>query len=80
LGTKKWPSVGGGGSLLLYRDTPLVPGPVTNRDKRPGLKGDFEREPQKRKFPSLVPGGVTTPLLSRVITPPGTKGIFCAGL
>jgi hypothetical protein len=34
-GTKKWPSAGGGGSLLLYIDIPLVPGYVTNRDKRP---------------------------------------------
>jgi hypothetical protein len=33
-GTKKWPSAGVGGSLLLYIDTPLVPGRVTNRDKR----------------------------------------------
>jgi hypothetical protein len=33
-GTKKWISGGGGGPLLLYIDTPLVPGRVTNRDKR----------------------------------------------
>jgi hypothetical protein len=33
-GTKKWPSAGEGGSLLLYIDTPLVPGRITNRDKR----------------------------------------------
>jgi hypothetical protein len=32
--TKKWLSAGGGGLLLLYIDTPLVPGRVTNRDKR----------------------------------------------
>jgi hypothetical protein len=65
-GRKKWLSAGGGGSLLLYIDTPLVPGRVTNRDKRggllsrlmipPGLKGDFARESQNGKFPSLVPG------------------------
>jgi hypothetical protein len=69
---KKWPSAGGGGSLLLYIDTPLVPGRVVNRDKRgafchgwwdhPRLKGDFAREPQKGKFPSLVPGGVERPI------------------
>jgi hypothetical protein len=33
-GTKKWLSAGGRGSLLLYIDTPLVPGRVTIRDKR----------------------------------------------
>jgi hypothetical protein len=33
-GTKKWLSARGGGSLLLYVDTPLVPGRVTNHDKR----------------------------------------------
>jgi hypothetical protein len=33
-GTKKWLSVGGGVSLLLYIDTSLVPGRVTNHDKR----------------------------------------------
>jgi hypothetical protein len=33
-GTKKWPSAEGGGSLLLYIDSPLVSGRVTNRDKR----------------------------------------------
>jgi hypothetical protein len=33
-GTKKWPSAGRGGSLLLYIDTPLVPGRVMNRGKR----------------------------------------------
>jgi hypothetical protein len=69
---KKWPSAGGGGSLLLYIDTPLVLGRVVNRDKRgafchgwwdhPRLKGDFAREPQKGKFPSLVPGGVERPI------------------
>jgi hypothetical protein len=33
-GTKKRPSAAGGESLLLYIDTPLVLGRVTNRDKR----------------------------------------------
>jgi hypothetical protein len=33
-GTKKWLSAGEGGSLLLYIDTPLVLGRVTNHDKR----------------------------------------------
>jgi hypothetical protein len=31
---KKWLSAGGGGSLLLYIDTPLVPSRVTKRDKK----------------------------------------------
>jgi hypothetical protein len=33
-GTEKWPSAGGEGSLILYIETPLVPGRVTNHDKR----------------------------------------------
>jgi hypothetical protein len=33
-GQKKWPSVGGGGSLFLYIHHPLVAGRVTNHDKR----------------------------------------------
>jgi hypothetical protein len=43
---KKWPSAGWGGSLLLYIDTPLVPGRVTNREKGGPLVtvGDTTRE------------------------------------
>jgi hypothetical protein len=93
-GTKKWPSAGGGGSLLLYIDKPLVPGCVTNRDKRgacchdwsddSGLKGDFAREPPKGKISLFSPGWCyhprqKAPLLSRVVTPPGTQQLFCVG-
>jgi hypothetical protein len=89
-GTKKWLCAGGGGSLLLYIVTSLVSGRVTNCDKRGAFchgwwyqstpKGDFARESQKGKFPSLVPGGFTTrdkrPPFCLVVTPPGLKVYF----